>query len=47
MTRSTALPALLVLLMTSAAQAQQTVDVSRFSLDRFARGELAWDEAMI
>lgn len=25
----------------------QTVDVSRFSIDRFARGELAWDEAMI
>ena len=25
----------------------QTVDVSRFSIDRFERGELAWDEAMI
>lgn len=25
----------------------QTIDVSRFSLDRFVRGELAWDEAMI
>jgi glycine/D-amino acid oxidase-like deaminating enzyme len=25
----------------------ETVDVSRFSIDRFSRGELAWDEAMI
>jgi glycine/D-amino acid oxidase-like deaminating enzyme len=25
----------------------RTVDVSRFAIDRFARGELAWDEAMI
>lgn len=27
--------------------AAQTVDVSRFAIDRFERGELAWDEAMI
>ena len=33
MTRRTALPALLVLLMTSAAHAQQTVDVSRLPID--------------
>jgi glycine/D-amino acid oxidase-like deaminating enzyme len=25
----------------------RTIDVSRFAIDRFARGELAWDEAMI